>query len=237
MDTSFLAFNHRLARIFETGVSENRHGAEITINSTSTLNNLHVLRELIIQRKVAETLEIGMAFGASALAILATMREVHGTGPFHHTAIDPFQSEHWQGAGAHLVELEHLSERFTLIEELSFVALPSLHKQSAKFDLIYVDGSHIFEDVFIDFYVSSFLLRAGGCLLFDDCRDSHVDKVVRFIVSNYSSILRPLDLSPFEMPDKPFFKRLGNRLGVSQLKGFEKTKEPPRQWDAGFVRF
>ena len=237
MNTSFLAFNPRLRQILETGTSENKHGSPISVNSTSTLNNLHVLRQVILRRKAKETLEVGMAFGASALAMLATMREVHGPTGFHHTAIDPFQSGHWEGAGAHVVGLEGLSQHFTLIEQRSFVALPSLFERGSRFDLIYVDGSHLFEDAFVDFYVSSYLLRTGGCILFDDCRDSHVAKVMRFILSNFSPVLRPMDLSPFELPDKPLFKRIGNQLGVLQLRGFEKISDPPRQWNSNFTRF
>ena len=56
-----------------------------------------------------------------------------------------------------------------------------LVEKGEQFGLVYVDGSHIFEDVFVDAYFGSRLLAEQGIIAFDDCRDLHVLKVIKFI--------------------------------------------------------
>jgi hypothetical protein len=162
------------------------------------------------------------------------MREVNGN-QFSHTAIDPFQSTVWKGAALHAVHEDGFRDTFRHYEEESSTALPRFYAEGRKFEIIYVDGSHLFEDVFIDFYFTARLLPIGGICLFDDCCDPHVSKVIRFIESSYASFLRSLPLEG--IVQKSFVKRIANRLGRYQVAAFEKIAEPPRQWDAGFVRF
>lgn len=66
-----------------------------------------------------------------------------------------------------------------------------------EIDTVYVDGSHLFEDVFIDFYYSCRLLKEEGYILFDDSTDEHVKKVLGFIRSNMKDHLQEIDLSPY----------------------------------------
>ena len=62
-------------------------------------------------------------------------------------------------------------------------------RDGLKFQLIYIDGSHRFEDVFCDFYFVRYLLAVGGYVMFDDSSDSEVAKVVRFVRKNLVEIL------------------------------------------------
>ena len=66
-------------------------------------------------------------------------------------------------------------------EECSALELPKLMKQGARFDLVYIDGSHLFEDVFIDAYFVARLLTQGGVVVFDDSTNPHIAKVLRFL--------------------------------------------------------
>jgi hypothetical protein len=47
-------------------------------------------------------------------------------------------------------------------------ALLDLHEQGARFDLIYVDGSHLGLDVIVDAALSWRVLEPGGEMVFDD---------------------------------------------------------------------
>ena len=236
MDTEYLQFSPRLKEMIRSRRSLDRNGEEIEISGLSTLGNIRAIRELLLQEQLTNTLEIGLAYGASALTFLATLREVSPEA-YHHTAIDPFQSKAWRGSALRTISDEGFDGHFTLHEDFSSLVLPDLIRQGAQFDLIYVDGSHLFEDVFIDFYYSAQLLKEGGILLFDDSRDQHVLKVIKFIRSNYAQFLPELDYGLVDDPDKPLLKKLGNRLGVRQLCGFRKVEEPPRKWDAPFGNF
>jgi len=205
-----------------------------TSGTTSTLNNLRIIRHLILAEKPESTLEIGLAFGASALAFLSSMKEIRPTN-FNHTAIDPFQTGHWKSVAIFNIESEGLIDHFTHLEQDSALALPELCRQDRRYNLIYVDGSHIFENVFIDFYYCCRLLAGNGLILFDDCTDRHIAKVIRFIDKNYTKILRRECLNG--LAKKSFKRRVAHALGVRQLVIYRKFSEPPRQWNVPFTNF
>jgi predicted O-methyltransferase YrrM len=232
----YFEFNPRLKNMLEMGETLNSKGEKIKIRSHSTLGNIRVLRELILRERYSKTLEVGLAHGASALTILSTLREVGGDG-FCHSAIDPFQDKDWGGAGMRVLLDEGFANQFSLHKKLSALALPALVEDSEEYDLIYVDGSHLFEDVFVDFYYSVLLLRTGGVVLFDDCCDYHVAKVIKFIKSNFREFLSEIDYGGLEDPEKSLKKKIGNLLGYRQIRGFRKISDPPRQWNASFSKF
>ena len=109
-------------------------------------------------------------------------------------------------------------------------------EESARFDLIYVDGSHLFEDVFVDAFYCCRLLAKGGVVAFDDCSDPHVAKVVRFLKRNCSDGLSELDLEPYR-PGRSFRYRLARLLGSVQMRAFRSMGRIDRVWDAPFHNF
>lgn len=236
-ELSYLSFSPRLKTVLESGQTVSANGEPIKVHSASTIGNIRVLRELILLEGFSRTLEVGLAYGASALTILSSLREVSDGGGYHHAAIDPFQYKDWGGAGVRLVNDEGFADRFSLHEGLSALVLPSLLEKSEIYDLIYIDGSHLFEDVFVDFYYSLRLLRVGGVILFDDCYDAHVRKVIKFIRCNFGGIIEGIDYSAVEDPQKPLKKKIGNLLGFRQLHGFRKVADPTRKWNAAFKNF
>ena len=58
------------------GGRADRDGSSIKLGALSTLNNLQVLRALMIERRPGRTLEVGLGFGGSALTIAASHREL-----------------------------------------------------------------------------------------------------------------------------------------------------------------
>lgn len=236
METTYLTFCPKLKGMLETGLTRDEGGKEVPTQGTSTMGNLRAIRETILKERCSRTLEIGLAYGASALAFLSTLTEA-SPADHHHTALDPFQRKVWGGAGLRAVEDAGYSDHFTWLEAPSCIRLPRMLAEGARFDLIYVDGSHIFEDVFIDFYYSARLLREGGIVLFDDCSDRHVRKVIRFIQRNFREWLQEIDYREIDDPEKPLKKKIGNHLGVRQLRGFRKVLEINRPWDATLIDF
>lgn len=220
-----------LADVLTDGRLVGANGKQFSnLGALSTRNNLRLLRQLVLEKEPKETLEIGLAFGGSALALLATLKEVNGNEPFRHTAIDPFQSGLWDSVGIGLIEKAGFSRAFEHIADYSSYALPALAKMGRRFGLIYVDGSHIFEDVFIDAYYSCEMLSDGGVLVFDDCSDPHVVKVIRFLRSNYMGVLQ-------ELPIGGLHKAIARRLDRCQARVFMKIGPSRRPWDAKFRSF
>ena len=221
--------------MLESGEVTTSNGETISVGeSTSTLNNLQVIRHFLRKHHPTRTLEVGLAFGASALTILYTQKETAAS-DFLHVAIDPFQESVYKNVTVDAIEADGLSGKFRLHVEPSYAVLPRLVAAGEGFGLIYIDGSHLFENAFVDFYYSALLLSTGGICLFDDCSDPHVKKVIRFITKNYSGYLRRLPLGG--IIKKPFHKRLANRLGRFQLAAFEKIAQPPRKGNSKFVAF
>lgn len=135
--------------------------------------------------KPQATLEIGMAYGYSTLFFLAAMaKSSYG----HHISIDPYQSSYWSGIGlSHTHSLAHAlgtNAGFQLIEDRSDRAATDLARSNSKFDVIFIDGNHRFDDVLVDFYLYAPLCTVGGYIIFDDMWMSSIQTVVAYLRAN-----------------------------------------------------
>lgn len=230
-----LRFDSELFDLYTTEVALGRCGAKIPATGLSSVNNLLTMRGIIQTYKPRKTLEIGLAYGGSALTILRTLSEICDHGSFHHTAIDPCQAS-FDYAGVEIVNRTGLSDKFSLFEGSSDLVLPELVGRGERFDLVYIDGYHIFENVFLDMHFSIQLLNSGGVMLFDDCTDPHVAKVLRFVKTNLADFLEEFSISAFQ-PKKSLIKKVANYFGYSQMKAFMKKRDLPRSWNVKLVRF
>jgi predicted O-methyltransferase YrrM len=216
---------------------QGRSGKMQLSRGTSTPNNLLVMANLILDLEVRNSLETGMAFGASTLAILAA-KKLAGREPGLHVSIDPFQQLDFDDCAVMAVDRAGLNHQTEVCYSLSAVELPRRLQMGARFDLIYVDGSHVFEDAFIDAYFAVRLLREGGVVLFDDSADRHVAKVVRFLRTNLVKSLPELDLRRWRGDlGRSWRYRVGRQLGRVQLTGFQKTAEVQRDYGTPLGRF
>jgi predicted O-methyltransferase YrrM len=155
------------------------------------------------------TLEVGFAYGFSTIYILAALYQC-GVG--QHTAIDPFQTDQWQGVGARHVGELGMQQSFRLIEESSFSALGALGAQKERFELIFIDGNHRFDDVLVDFTLAAQICSIGGHIILDDTWMPSIQTVASWIRTNHSD-----------------FREV--RTPIERIVHFEKIKEDDRNWD------
>lgn len=236
MGNNKLSFQAELSELYRTGKTIGRSGAVVNATGLSTISNLTTIRELIIDKNPQSTLEIGMAYGGSALVILSTLQSIFGdNAQFHHTAIDPYQGQ-FDHAGVEIVKRAKLDQNFKWVESSSELALPKMVAEGIKYDFIYIDGSHLFEHVFVDMFYSLMLLNKGGIMLFDDSMDSHVAKVISFVKNNLHQHLEPICLDSYRK-DICISKKFVNKLGYAQLKGFVKVAGMPRPYNVPFAKF
>ena len=208
------------------------------LGALSSFNNLVTLRNLFQQHKPQRSLEVGLSFGASALLMTALHREAGRPPGRQHVALDPFQASVWDDAGLLQIERAGLGAFLDFRPAYSCVELPRLLQEPARFDLIYVDGSHIFEDVFVDAFYSWRLLADGGVVAFDDCADPHVAKVIGFLRTNLSASLEELDLTSYRAEDQRGLSyRAAKWMGKVQLTAFRRVGPAEREWNAPFHSF
>jgi predicted O-methyltransferase YrrM len=125
------------------------------------------LRDLLIAEGVETIVEIGLAYGRSALAIGEALVAVGATRPLH-LIIDPMQATEWSHVGWQLLRSAGLDTIARLILQPSSMALPQLIAEQVTADAAFVDGSHRFHEVFVDLSFLRKIVRPGGIVVLDD---------------------------------------------------------------------
>jgi predicted O-methyltransferase YrrM len=165
--------------------------------------------ELSCSLKSSATLEIGFAYGFSALFFLAGAAK---SGAGHHTAIDPFEEANWHGIGLANVRAAGAESSFRLISDRSDHAATDLARQNSSFDIIFIDGNHRLDDALVDFYLYAPLCKIGGLVIFDDTWMGSIQTVVSFVRSN-----------------RPDFVEVA--VPRANVAAFRRTGEDSRPWD------
>jgi predicted O-methyltransferase YrrM len=141
------------------------------------------LRDLLIAERVRTVVEIGLAYGSSALAIGEALVTVGSAGP-RHIVIDPFQREAFANVGWDLLCSAGLDPIATLLVDPSSVVLPRLVAEGVVADAAFVDGSHRYHEVFVDLYFLRKIVRPGGLVVLDDDWTPSVRTAVRYYERN-----------------------------------------------------
>jgi predicted O-methyltransferase YrrM len=125
------------------------------------------VRDLLIAERVEKVVEIGLAYGSSALAIGEALASVGAKQPAH-IIVDPLQATAWSNVGWQLVQSAGLDAIARLVQQPSSMALPRLIAEGFSADAAFVDGSHRFHEVFVDLYFLRKIVRPGGVIILDD---------------------------------------------------------------------
>lgn len=153
--------------------------ARVTVPQT----DCDTIRDILIAERAATVIEIGLAYGSSALAIGEALVRVGADGP-SHVVIDPMQEKAYFNAGWESVGAAGLDGISTLILEPSQIALPRLVTEGFVADAAYVDGSHMFHNVFVDLHFLRQLVRPGGLVMLDDHQWPSIATAVRYYETN-----------------------------------------------------
>jgi predicted O-methyltransferase YrrM len=164
------------------------------------------LRDALVAEAVRVVVEIGLAYGSSALAIAEALAIVRGDAT-RHVIVDAFQDRFFDSGWNELV-LAGATVDATLIRERSQVALPRLVADGFVADAAFVDGSHIFHNVFLDLAFVREIVRPGGLVILDDCQWASVATAVDYFEVNTGWRPEPIDddqvrLRAYRLPDPP----------------------------------
>jgi predicted O-methyltransferase YrrM len=171
-----------LDQIYASGKVEAEDGTQVDalprgVPREHALEIRRVVRDLELKR----TLEVGMAYGLSTLAICAE-HEARGEGS--HIAVDPLQSTRQMSIGVLNVKRAGVDDRVQVIEERSDVALPRLREEDLRLDFAFIDGRHVFDAVLVDFFYADLMLETGGVVALHDTWLPSIKQVARYVRRN-----------------------------------------------------
>ena len=141
------------------------------------------LRDLLVAHGTRTVIEVGLAYGSSALAIGEALCS-SGEPDVSHIVIDPFQATAYDNVGRDALNAAGLGPQTTFIEEASSVALARLAGVGFTADAAFVDGSHRFHEVFVDLYFLRRLVRPRGLIILDDAAWPSVAAALRYFDVN-----------------------------------------------------
>ena len=164
-----------------------------------------ILRDALVANGAHVVIEIGLAYGSSALAIGEALCSSGGR-DVSHTIIDPFQATAYDNVGWDAVKAAGLAGQTTLIGEPSSIALARLAAAGFTADAAFVDGSHRFHEVFVDLYFLRKLVRPDGLIVLDDVESPSVATALRYFDLNlgWRAVSIAGRLTARRIPDEPF---------------------------------
>ncbi len=172
-----------------------------------------VLRDVLVAEGACVVIEVGLAYGSSALAIGEAVLTTCGQSA-RHVVIDPFQASAYSNVGWELLRSVGLEATSRLLTEASSLALPRLLGEGFVADAAFVDGSHRFHEVFVDLYFLRKLVRPGGLIMLDDVEWPSVGGALAYFDLN-------LGWRPVELGKRLAGRRLPNELFEPEFIDFK----------------
>jgi predicted O-methyltransferase YrrM len=195
--------NSVLEDIYRTGKCVDLAGTERKVTGAVPREDALILQEMVRFVKAKTTLETGVAFGLSTLAICEALKEAKPSTDYtdsrqskiqnpeskipagvRHYGVDPEQNSVHGGAALASLKLAGLDSVFELLEGPSHLMLPKLLEKGVTLDLAFIDGWHTFDYTLLDFFYLDKLLRPGGVMLLHDRSWPSKQKVMRFIMTH-----------------------------------------------------
>ena len=155
------------------------------------------LRDWIVKESVTRTIEIGLAYGVSALFVCEGLL-INGHPNAQHVVIDPFQSTGFKDCGLQLLDEAGVAGLIEYHALESQIMLPKFLSENRRFDFAFVDGSHLFERVFLDLMYLGRIVEPGGIIFVDDYQLPAIARCVSFCLANLSWTLEEVS-QPHEL--------------------------------------
>jgi predicted O-methyltransferase YrrM len=181
---------------FEKNIYENLKITSASIISGNTVKSAikplegNFIFNTIIKNNFKNCLEVGMAYGISAMYILLALKKANKDSQYKLDSIDPFQTTQWKSFGLNLIKDIKLNNNHNLYEDKSYIVLPKLLEKKEVYNLIFIDGWHTFDYTLLDFFYADLLLKVGGIIIIDDAMHQGVGKCLRYLDSNYKHYKR-----------------------------------------------
>ena len=171
-----------LQEILRTGQVRTIDGSEVLPLDSAITADVGILLQDFIRRQQPKTIvEVGLAFGISALFICEALQECGG---LRHIAIDPYQSTQWHGIGMNNLRLAGFGHLTECIESYSHLALAEMAAKGTRIEFAFIDGWHTFDHTLTDFFNIDRILAVGGMVVFEDVFFPGVHQACRYVATN-----------------------------------------------------
>jgi len=205
-------------RLYREGAAIGEDGVAYPLGGLAlTRERGRFLRDLCHREGARTVLEIGMAWGLATLWLSEALVG-NGAAPGAHVVVDPFQTAQFHRAALNSIRTLGLATMVEFHEEFSAYALPLMAQEGRAFDLVFIDGSHRFDDVFVDLFFAHKLLKPGGLMVFDDTWSDSIFLACRYLETNYA-----YELIATQPPPRTGRKR--KRLYRGQMRAYRKLAE------------
>jgi len=165
-------------------LSKNPDAAKFRYVSIPT-GEAKAIKSLVMKEKASSSIEIGLAYGFSALAICEGL-VMNNSLKCRHTIIDPWQSqdEGYAKCGLEILSEAGLDPIIEFYPEKSQIVLPRFLSENKKFDFGFVDGNHLFDYVFVDLFYLGHLIEPGAIIFLDDYDYPGIKSASSFFIKN-----------------------------------------------------
>ncbi len=153
-----------------------------------TRQEAEFIHHFLNDKKIKTSLEVGLAFGCSTAHIIAATNATH-------YAIDPFQKQDFNNLGLENIRNCGFGNHLRFMNGFSHHILPDLFKEKVKLDFAFIDGSHTFDDIFVDFYYIDMMLNQNAYVLLHDAwmrSTQHIHSWIKQNKKNYKTIKTPV---------------------------------------------
>lgn len=177
--------NPIIEEIFEKRTTLSVDGRTVGVNAQISVHEGELIRKCIELSSAEISLEVGLAFGTSAMFICEYLKKTPKT---RHYVMDPYQmyEASYGGIGLNNLRRSGFESIVEFINKPSQIALPELIERKIIADFAFIDGWHTFDHTLVDFFFTDQLLREGGIVILDDTDWPAIRKLAAFIETNRS---------------------------------------------------
>ncbi len=170
------------AEIVKRGYVETADGRRLPLHSATSFEQCEFIQQQMQSVGAVKTLEVGLAYGISALAIC---QKLQGTIGGRHIAIDPWQkTECWHSVGLENLRRAGFETLVDFFDESAEQCLPKLAAAGVCLDFAYIDAGKRLDDTLIYSSYVMRMLRVGGRVVFDDAQFPGIRAALRYLVQD-----------------------------------------------------
>jgi predicted O-methyltransferase YrrM len=174
--------NQVLESIVKTGRTVLPTGDDVEATSYIDEYCGSLLQNIITTTRPEVGVEVGLAFGISALYILDAFQEIGGQ---KLIGIDPAQhDQYWRGGGLYNIRRAGYESLYEFYESTSQQILPALVGKGQRIQFAFIDGWHTFDHTLVDFFYIDQMLDVGSVVVFDDVAYPSIRRVCDFVLTN-----------------------------------------------------